>query len=252
MKKLEEFINDVSSKNIFSYEHYKLMPLNKKIEIISLLNEYYKLKYDVELPKITVFIDCDGVILDTIGFSKKLLMEQYGINYDTHDRSNIEADKKVGEFFEKLDWVRVLHEASEINGSKTFINLFKNSSLYYPIIYSSVSSSREEQDKKAMFIDEFKAVNYKFCQAKQPKQCDDGKSILIDDDDFNLRYWNGMPIRFISNKPTIFPTIADLGEIYYLFPINGQSLDFNLPSIYDGYEQVMCPKTKKLEWIRRK
>ncbi len=251
MQRLEEFINDVSNKDIFSYEHYKSLPLNKKIETINLLNEYYKLKYNIELPKITVYIDCDGVLLDTIGYSKKLLLEQYGINYDTHDRSDVEADRKVGEFFKNLDWPRVLQESPEINNSKKFIHLFKNSNLYDPIIYTSISSQSEKEAKKEMFSQELKEVDLIFGEAKKPKECNDGQSILVDDDDFNLRYWNGMPIRFISNKPTIFPTIDDLGEIYYLFSINEQSKNINIPNIYNDYEQVMCPKVKRLEWIKK-
>ena len=105
--------------------------------------------------------------------------------------------------------------------------------------------------KKEMFLQELKKIDLKFGEAKRPKECNDERSILIDDDDFNLRYWNGMPIRFISNKPTIFPTITDLGEIYYLFSINDQSMDFNTPNIYNGYEQVMSPKVKRLEWIKK-
>lgn len=252
MKELREFLNDVSEKNIFSYENYKNLSLIQKIERIKLLNEYYELKYNIEMPKMVVYIDWDGVVLDTIGYSKSLLMEQFGIDYDTHDRSNVEEDNKVGMFFKNLDWIKVLHESPEINGSKTFIKLFMESNIYYPTIYSSVSSSREEQNKKIIFSQELIGINYKFCQAKKPKQCDDGKSILIDDDDFNLKYWNGMPIRFVSNKPTIFPTITDLGEIYYLFPRNEVSLDFEWPNIYSNYERVICPKTKKLEWIRKK
>lgn len=248
MKKLEEFRNDVISKNIFSYEYYKIVSINQKIEMINLLNEYYKLEDGINLPKIIVYIDCDGVILDTISFSKSLLMEQYGIDYDKHDRSNIEDDKKVGEFFKKLDWYKVLHEAKEINGSKNFINLFKESNLFSPIIYSSVSSSLEEQYKREYFCETFKGIGYKFCGAKVPKQCNDNKSILIDDDDFNLRYWNGIPVRFASNKPTIFPTINDLGEIYYLFLRNNEFSE----RIYSEYEQVINPKLKKLEWIRKK
>ena len=251
MQRLEEFINDVSNKDIFSYEHYKSLPLNKKIETINLLNEYYKLKYNIELPKITVYIDCDGVLLDTIGYSKKLLLEQYGINYDTHDRSDVEADRKVGEFFKNLDWPRVLQESPEINNSKKFIRLFKNSNLYDPIIYTSISSLSEKEAKKEMFSQELKEVDLIFGEAKKPKECNDGQSILVDDDDFNLRYWNGIPIRFISNKPTIFPTIDDLGEIYYLFSINEQSKNINIPNIYNDYEQVMCPKVKRLEWIKK-
>lgn len=252
MEKINEFINDVSSKNIFSYEHYKEASLDKKIEIISLLNEYYKLKYsNIYVPKMIVFIDCDGVTLDTIGYAKSLLMHHYGIDYDKHDRSNIDDDTKVNELFKSLDWYQVLHESSEINRSKTFINLFKNSILYYPIMYSSVSSDKEQYYKEIMFREEFK-IDYKFGLAKEPKQCEDNKSILIDDDDFNLRYWNGIPVCFASSKKSIFPTINDFGEIYFLFPINEQSLSFNLPSIYDNYIQVICPKTKKLEWKRIK
>ena len=251
MEILEDFINDVSNKNIFSYEHYKTLPLKEKIETINLLNEYYKLKYNIELPKITIYIDCDGVLLDTINYSKTLLLEQYGINYDTHDRNDVGADKKVGEFFKNLNWTRILQESPEINNSKNFIRLFKSSTLYNPVIYTSISTLSEKEAKETMFSRELKEVDLRFGEAKHPKECNDNRSILIDDDDFNLRYWNGIPVRFISNKPTIFPKITDLGEIYYLFSFNDQSRSFNIPNLYDDYEQVMCPKTKRLKWIKK-
>ena len=250
MQSINEFLNDVSAKNIFSYEHYKSLPLDKRIETIKLLNEYYQLKCADELQKIETFIDWDGVILDTITPSKKLLMEQCGINYDTHDRRNIEEDKKVIEFLGNLDWTRLLREAPEINKGKTFINLMKESVIFKPTIYSGYCSSGEMNSKGEMFNRELKDVDYRFCKANQFKQCNNKKSILVDNDDFYLEYWNGIPVCFYSDKPTIFPTIVDLGELYYLFPINEQTHDFNLPNIYDGYEQVMCEKTKRLKWIR--
>ncbi|MBQ6283042.1 MAG: hypothetical protein IJK66_05910 [Bacilli bacterium] len=252
MNTLNSFLSDIEDLDIFSYEDYKNSSLELKLKKIRLLNKYYKLKYG-DLDKLRIYIDCDGVILDTLQYCIPMLLEQHNIDYSTHDRSIEEQDKIVEQFFSNLDWNVILHNATKINGSIDFIKLMQNSSLYYPIIYSAVTSDEEAIQKRIFFEEQTPGIDCKLIQSKNPKQCDDDKSILIDDDDFNLTHWQGRPLHFGSSRLSIYPSIEDLGEIYYLF-----LRDENNPKefiithrIYDEYEKVEDAHTKKIKWTKK-
>lgn len=252
MDKLEEFKRKTDGLNLFSYEDYKNSSLGLKLKKIQLLNKYYKLKYG-DLDKLRIYIDCDGVILDTLQYCIPMLLEQHNIDYSTHDRSIEEQDKIVEQFFSNLDWNLILHNATKINGSIDFIKLMQNSSLYYPIIYSAVNSEEEAAQKSIFFREQVPGIDCKFIQARKPKQCDDDKSILIDDDDFNLTHWQGRPLHFGSSRLSIYPSIEDLGEIYYLFLRDENSpKEFIITHrIYDEYEKVEDAHTKKIKWTKK-
>lgn len=102
MDKLEELKRDTAILNLFSYEDYKNSSQELKLEKIRLLNEYYKLKYG-DLQKLPIYIDIDGVTLDTMNLAKKLLYIQCGIDYDKKDRENVEEQEIIANFFKLLD-----------------------------------------------------------------------------------------------------------------------------------------------------
>ena len=216
MDRLNEFLEDTKDYKLFSYEEYKSSSLELRLKKIQLLNEYYKLKY-TELPKLQVFIDCDGVTLDTMSLAKRLLLINHGIDYDTRDRNDIIQQEIISNFFKSLDWKKLLQATDEINKSSKFIKLFQESTIYRPTIYTAVNSDKEKEEKTSHFSTLLPIVDIKFVQAHTPKQCEDPNSVIIDDDNFNLVNWNGYPLHFDSAIPTIFPNIDDLGELYYLF-----------------------------------
>lgn len=216
MSTLNNFLSDVEDLDIFSYEDYKSSSLELKLKKIQLLNKFYEIKYG-NLDKLPVYIDCDGVILDTLQYCIPMLLEKHNIDYSTHDRSIEEQDRIVEQFFSSLDWSIILHNAKKINGSTDFIKLMQASTLYQPTIYSAVSSDEEAIQKRIFFEEQTPGIDCKFIQAKMPKQCEDKKSVLIDDDDFNLTHWQGRPLHFGLSRNTIYPSIEDLGEIYFLF-----------------------------------
>ena len=90
---LDEFQKDICDLNAFSYEDYKNSSLDLKLKKIELLNSFYRARYN-NLPKLPIFIDIDGVTLDTMNFAKRLLYMQYGIDYDKRDRH---AEQKQSE-----------------------------------------------------------------------------------------------------------------------------------------------------------
>ncbi len=249
---LNDFLSDVEDLDIFSYEDYKNSSLELKLRKIKLLNEYYKLKYD-ELPKLPVYIDIDGVTLDTMNLAKRLLYIQYGIDYDKRDRKNIEEQRIIANFFKSIDWNRLLKDTDEINRSIDFIKLINESSLYTPTMYSAVNSDKEKDEKIIYFAKRIPDVQLKFIQAHTPKICDDNSAVLIDDDNFNLVNWRGFPLHFDSQIPTDFPNINDLGELYYLFYVDSENpIRFtHKQGLYDDLVKLENPKTKKITWKKR-
>ena len=201
------------------YGEYKELSLKLKLKKIELLNEYYKKTYNNK--KLEVYIDFDGVILDTMRKAANLLFENYNIKLQTSSRDNIIEQQIISNFFKNLDWNYLLSETEEINESIKFIKLINSSNIYEPIIYSAVNSTSEAYKKHLFIKERLNGVKHQFIMAHTPKTCDNKSSVLIDDDNFNLVNWTGYPIHFDSSIESPFPNIDDLGELYYLFyPIN--------------------------------
>ena len=246
---LNDFLIETKKYNIFSYTMYKRNIMSKKRKKIELLNEYLKLKYPDNVDKIDIFIDFDGVILDTINYTRGELLKQHGIDLFEHDRGNIDKEKIVSNFFKNINWNTLIKYTPEINSSLYFINLIKESNIYNPIIYSAVNSESEKKAKEIFIKDKLDNISFKTTN-KPPKDCNGSNSVLIDDDDYNLKYWYGYPIHFDSNPNTIFPTISDLGEIYYLFLRNKNG--FVYPDhLYVNLEKTEDEKLKRLKWNKK-
>lgn len=249
---LSDFVTEIKDLDAFSYEKYKCSSLDLKLKKIELLNRYYRVKYG-NIPKLPVFIDIDDVTLDTTVHAKELLYTKHGIDFDTRDRGNLEEQRIIARFFKSIDWHTLLRDSSQINRSLEFIRLFNESSLFSPTMYSAISSDAERIEKVAYFSEIIPEIPLKFTHSHTPKECSNNNSILIDDDNFNLYSWRGYPIHFDSNIPSDFPTINDLGELYYLFhrkPDNPDALEFRY-GLYDGLIKSN-DKTKKIVWEKRK
>ncbi len=213
---VNEFLNDTKEYNIFSYEDYKSSSLALKLKKIELLNEYYKLIYKKE-DKLPVFIDFDGVILDTMEDAKVLLQQHHDLDWNTISRDNAEQQALLANFFKSLNWHTLLSGTREINESINFLKLIKDSVIYKPTIYSAINSLEESNEKHEYIEENIFGIDHKFTMAHTPKVSDDKRSILIDDDNFNLNNWDGYPVHFDSKIESIYPTINDLGELYFLF-----------------------------------
>ena len=139
-----------------------------------------------------LYIDFDGVVLDTITVSYELL-EQASINKDDVER--------IREFYKKLDWQKILEETPIINDSINGIKKIIDSSKYDVSILTHVLSL-EEAEEKIKFIRKYlPSITIIPCprNIKKSDIVNAKDAILIDDYSGNLNEWKasgGIPIRF--------------------------------------------------------
>ena len=156
-----------------------------------------------------LYLDCDGVILDTINMSYKMLKEK-----------GIEGEEEKKDFYRNLSWEELIIEAGEINNATAKIK--KLTEVYDVEILTHVISDGEIIAKENYF----KAVLSNVKVIPVPKEIDkadyvDPKgSILVDDYLPNLEYWEekgGIPIKFSdSDKDCKYKKINDLSELLEL------------------------------------
>lgn len=139
-----------------------------------------------------LYIDFDGVIMDTITSSYKM-MEEKGI-----DMKNIE---KVISFYQTLDWKSFLNSTSEIHDAFVEIDKIVDSQLFNVNILTHVTSL-EEAEAKIKFL---RRKLHDITIIVVPKKVDKTKmvcakdAILIDDYTGNLKKWEeagGVGVRF--------------------------------------------------------
>lgn len=144
------------------------------------------------MKKKQLYIDFDGVIMDTINVTYKLIHDQ-GI-----DLNNNEA---VGNFYCSLDWKNLLSITSEINEGFECIQKLVDSNLFDISILTHVNSL-DEAVEKVKFIrkhtDDLTIIPVPKAISKT-KMVHVKDSILIDDYTSNLTEWEssgGIGIRF--------------------------------------------------------
>ena len=156
-----------------------------------------------------LYLDCDGVILDTINMSYKMLKEK-----------GIEREEEKEDFYRNLSWEELIIEAGEINNATDKIK--KLTEIYDVAILTHVISEGEIIAKENYF----KAVlpNVKVISVpkgtKKADAVDPKGNILVDDFLPNLDYWHekgGISIKFSdAGKECIYQTITDLSELLEL------------------------------------
>ena len=157
-----------------------------------------------------IYLDCDGVILDTINKSYQMLKEE-GITTE-------EGRKK---FYSSICWKTLIIESGEINNS---ISKIKKLNKYFDIeILTHVHSEKEGQEKIKYFGKVLPEINV-IIVPKEIKKADfviAENTVLVDDYSPNLEYWKekgGIPVKFSdSHKESEFTTITDLLELIDLF-----------------------------------
>lgn len=158
---------------------------------------------------IKVYLDCDGVILDTINKSYQMLKEK-GIT--------TEEERKT--FYSSICWTQLIIDSGEINNS---IAKIKQLSKCYDIeILTHYYTESEASAKIEYFKKELPNVKVitvpktiKKADFVDPTNC-----VLIDDYSPNLDYWKekgGIPIKFSdSQKEYEYPVVTDLLELIEL------------------------------------
>lgn len=141
---------------------------------------------------INLYIDFDGVILNTIEVSYKMIQDK-GLEVN---------DKTCKDFYSKLDWEDFINnKCSQINSSIECIKKIIDSNLFNVNILSHVISLNEAEAKIHYIRKYFKDITF----IPVPKTISKTKmvytenSILIDDYAGNLREWKkagGIGVRF--------------------------------------------------------
>ena len=157
------------------------------------------------MQKIKLYLDCDGVILDTINFTYKMIKER-GISED-----------KIDDFFKHLSWKNLIEEAGEINNS---IEKIKELSKHFDVeILTHVNSEEEIREKFKYFSKVLPDIKLNVVPKiiKKGDIVNPKGAILVDDFMPNLEYWyemGGIPIKFSdTNKKCKFTKINDLLEL---------------------------------------
>ena len=161
---------------------------------------------------IKLYLDCDGVILDTISMSYQKLKEL-----------GITDEERTREYFRNINWDELIEEAGEIDNATDKIKKLLESNLFDISILTHVNSDNEAFVKYTYFKDKIPEVEIipvkKIIQ--KGDHVDPTGCILVDDYLPNLEYWEekgGIPVKFSdSGKESKYITITDLLELIDIF-----------------------------------
>ncbi len=161
-----------------------------------------------------LYIDFDGVIMDTINKTYQMMDEE---NIDKSD------NEEVRKFYENIDWKRLLVEAGEINGAIEKVKKLNDSKKFNVSILTHVNSLDEAIEKVKFirkFYDDITVIPVPKAISKT-KMVHTKDAILVDDYTSNLVEWKsegGIGVKFsIKPKQSEFVVIDDLDKIFELF-----------------------------------
>lgn len=153
-----------------------------------------------------LYLDCDGVILDTINTSYKMMEEQ-----------NIETDEDRKIFYSNLDWKELITKSGEIDNA---IEKIKALAKVYDVeVLTHIISEEEINAKREYFNKMLPDINIIYVpkNIRKADYVNPENSILVDDFLPNLEYWEekgGIPIKFSSSgKSCKYCKIEDLLEL---------------------------------------
>ena len=158
-----------------------------------------------------LYLDFDGVIVDSIKVTYKMI-EEKGINLDD--------TPKVREFYQKLDWFDLLSNINQLNDSIEYIKKLNNDGTYKIYILTTVNSL-DEIEAKVNYIRKF-GLNIPIISVPKGVNKNDivnaKDNILVDDYSGNLYYWEkagGIGVKFSldNKKQQGFITVNSLNEL---------------------------------------
>ena len=161
-----------------------------------------------------LYIDFDGVILDTMTKSYKVLEEK---NIDIKDK------EKVIEFFKDLDWEKLIEETDVINDSINEIKKICASKKFNVYILTHINSTNEMIAKINYLHKNLPLVTVVSVPKQIPKTevVNPSAAILIDDYSGNIKEWQeklGIGIKFVKEKENgDYPEITHLSEVIDMF-----------------------------------
>ena len=161
-----------------------------------------------------LYIDFDGVILDTMDKTYKTMREN-GID--------IKDQEKVRAFFRDLDWGKLIKETEQINDSINEIKKICASKKFNVYILTHINSTNEMVEKIKFLHEQLPQVTIVSVPKEIPKTnvVNACSSILIDDYSGNIKEWQknlGIGIKFVKEKENgEYPEITHLSEIIDMF-----------------------------------
>jgi len=157
-----------------------------------------------------LYIDFDGVILDTITVTYRMMNE---LNIDKKD------SEAIRKFYYDFDWKQGLKEIPVLNDSINMIKLLEKSEKFRIFVLTHVISLKEGVEK----IKYLKKLLPNVSVIIVPKELEKimvvnpNNSILVDDYSGNLRIWKnhgGISIKFsLKEESNEFPVISSLDKI---------------------------------------
>ena len=163
--------------------------------------------------KIDLYIDFDGVILDTIEVASNIYFSES--NHDGYPPR---------EFYENLDWSVFLAKCHEINNSIVNINKLMNSGLFNVRILTHYVCDNEKIEKIKYLKNKLSDIEVITVYKDNDKNdvVDAKGSILVDDYTGNLDLWNkagGISIKFSTkNNKYNYMVIDNLGKLIDFYP----------------------------------
>lgn len=161
-----------------------------------------------------LYIDFDGVIMDTIPFL-----------YEGLEKSKIDLKDEMAKrnFFAKFDYSKIINDTNILNDSINSIKKLKKSNLFQISILTHINSLEEGIVKINYLRKYFKDITIVLTpkQIEKTEMVHSKDAILVDDYSGNLRIWKtkgGIPVRFSKElEKGDFVTINKLDEVIELF-----------------------------------
>ena len=162
-----------------------------------------------------LYIDFDGVILDTItpvyNLAKKL-------NLDVKTQT-----KEIGLLYSKIDWETLIEESEELSNSINSIKKLKESKKFNISILTHINSLKEAKAKIEFINNLFDDLTIipvpKSCSKTMMTQTEG--AILVDDYSGNLREWEskgGIGVKYTKEEEKCeFKNITSLEDLLKLF-----------------------------------
>lgn len=161
-----------------------------------------------------LYIDFDGVILDTMAKTYKVL-EESGI--DKNDQP------KIMEYFRNLDWKKLIEETDQINDSINEIKKICACKKFNVYILTHINSTNEMIEKIKYLHNVLPEVTVVSVPKELSKTnvVNPSAAILIDDYSGNLKDWQkklGIGIKFVKEEEeSDFPLITHLSQVIDMF-----------------------------------
>lgn len=161
-----------------------------------------------------LYIDFDGVILDTMTKSYKELEKEH---------IDIKDQERVMDFFRNLDWKKLIEETEEINDSINEIKKICDSRKFNVYILTHINSTNEMVEKIKYLHNKLPKVTVVSVPKEIPKTevVNPSAAILIDDYSGNIREWQkklGIGIKFVRElEGSDYPEITHLSEVIDMF-----------------------------------